>query len=97
MSTFNQWLAALPGWGLYLLILVLTAVVYQTTFARALPLVKNIIVYIVLALGCGLFFLFQIMGFPIIPALLITVVLIVLTKLRLSLSDRHKKKVEQQQ
>ena len=98
MSLLNQWLAQLPGWGVYLLILVLTAVVYQTTFARALPLLKNVIVYLVLALGCGLFYLFHLMGFPMIPALLITVVLIVLTKIRLAISARQqKKKAEQQQ
>lgn len=89
MDVMNQWLDQLPSWGVYLIILGLTAVVYQTTFATALPLVKNIIVYVFLALGCYLLLIFHILQFPIIPSLLITIILIVVTKLRLSYSSRN--------
>lgn len=84
VASIMDWLHSLTFWGVYAIILVLTAVIYQTAFARPLPLLKQAIVYIALASGCILLVIFHLMGLPIIPALFITVVLIVGTRARLS-------------
>ncbi|SFJ05584.1 YlaH-like family protein [Thermoflavimicrobium dichotomicum] len=78
-----DWINELPGYIRYLIILVLAGIIYQTAFARRLPLLKTIAVYIALAVGCWLLLIFQIMRFPIIEAMLITIVLIIVTRLRL--------------
>ncbi|SHE62673.1 YlaH-like protein [Seinonella peptonophila] len=90
MEWISQWLDQMPNWVDYLVILVLTGIVYETTFARSLPLLKNIVVYIFLALGCYLLLIFHILRFPIIPALFITILLIIVTKWRLAYSKRGK-------
>ncbi|RAL25983.1 YlaH-like family protein [Thermoflavimicrobium daqui] len=87
-----DWVDQLPGYGRYLIILILSAVIYQMAFARNLPLLKSIFVYIVLAIGCVILLIFQIMQFPIIEAMLITVVLIVLTRLRLMFGKSNQSK-----
>lgn len=88
-----EWIYGLPFWGLYAVIVLMTAIIYQTAFARTLPLLKQIIVYIFLAIGCFLLEIFHYMGLPIIPALLITVVLIIVTRVRLSLLRKKNQSV----
>lgn len=88
------WLNQLPPLAIYGIILVLTAVIYQTTFARPLPVLKQMVVYLFLALGCYLLLIFHILGFPMIPALFATVVLIVVTKARLNMSKKQAQKTE---
>jgi hypothetical protein len=83
-----DWISQVPNWSLYMIILILCLVIYKTAFARHLPLLKSLIVYIVLAIGCVLFWLMQILGFPMIQALLITVVLIIVTRIRLWYSKK---------
>lgn len=90
----NQWLDQLPTWANYLLILILSGVIYRVAFARPLPLLKNIIVYLALAIGCYLLLIFDILGFPIIPSLLITVGLIIITRIRLLIMEKRKKEGE---
>ncbi len=85
----NQWFDQLPKWATYLLILLLTGIIYRAAFARPLPLLKNVIVYLALAAGCYLFLIFDILGFPIIPSLLITVGLIIVTRIRLSITKKR--------
>jgi hypothetical protein len=41
-------------WFLYLTILALCIIVYQLGFAKKLPLLKNAVIYAVMALGCTL-------------------------------------------
>lgn len=84
-----QWISQVPTWSLYIIILVLCLAIYKSAFARDLPLLKSLVVYIVLAIGCVLFWLMQILGFPMIQALLITVVLIVVTRVRLWYSKKN--------
>lgn len=83
-SFLDSWLESIGFYGVYAVVLVLTAIIYQTAFARKLPLLKQLIVYLVLALGCFLLVIFHYMGLPIIPALSCTVVLIAATRARLS-------------
>jgi uncharacterized integral membrane protein len=88
VSTINAWLANHLGLT-YLLIVVLTGIIYKTAFDFRLPVLKKVLVYGMLALGCLLLTLFHLLRFPIIPVLAITVVLILVTKMRLRYSRKE--------
>jgi hypothetical protein len=83
MDAVQAWLNSLSPWTIYFIIVVLAAVVYKVAFAIRLPLLKQVIVYVVLAIGCLLLTLFHYMGFPVIPILFFTVILIAVTRIRL--------------
>ncbi len=85
------WISQVPPGSLYFIILVLSIIIYKVAFARKLPVLKSFIVYLVLALGCVLFWLMQLAKFPMIQALLITVILIVVTRVRLWYSRKQVK------
>ncbi|SDY61881.1 YlaH-like family protein [Thermoactinomyces sp. DSM 45892] len=87
-----EWIKTLHFPALYVIIFVLTAIIYQSTFATRLSLRKNLLVYLFLAIGCFVITVMQVLGFPMIQALLITVVLIVVTKVRLTISKRNESK-----
>jgi hypothetical protein len=91
MASIHAWLYSLSPVSVYLIILVLTAIIYKTAFAVRLPLLKTVLVYVCLALGCWLLTLFHYMDFPMIPTLFATVVLIVLTRVRLFFIRRQVK------
>jgi hypothetical protein len=91
LSALNTWLDKLPPSGIYLIILVLTAIVYKTAFARPLPLLKNVLVYLVMAAGCLLLTMFHYMRFPMIPVLALTVIMIAVTRLRLWIGRKQEK------
>lgn len=86
-----SWISEVPPWSLYFIILVLSVAIYKVAFARKLPPLKSLVVYLVLAVGCILFWIMQLAQFPMIQALLITVVLIVVTRLRLWYSKKQTK------
>lgn len=72
----------------YFVILILTAIVYKVVFARPLPPLKALVVYLFLALGCFLLLLFHMLRFPIVPILVISVVLIGVARLRTAMWER---------
>jgi hypothetical protein len=82
-AKFDAWLDSLGFWGVYAIILVLSAIIYKTAFAIRLPVLKSAVVYLSLALGCVLLTVFHYMDLPIIAAMLVTVVLIAVTRVRL--------------
>lgn len=88
----REWLDQFPVWVDYLLIFFLSGVVYQTAFARPLPLLKNLIVYLALAIGSYLLLIFHILGFPIIPSLLIAAGIIFITRIRFMLTKKKEEK-----
>ncbi|MGA9172655.1 MAG: YlaH-like family protein [Thermoactinomyces sp.] len=94
VSDVNTWLHSLPPLMIYLIILVLTAIIYKTAFAVRLPVLKSVLVYVCLALGCGLLTLFHYMNFPMIPALAVTVILIAVTRLRLYMVRKQNERVK---
>ncbi len=94
LSALEAWLEGLHPLAIYLIILVLTGIIYKAAFARKLPLLKNLVVYLALALGCLLLTLFHYMQFPMIPALFFTVILIVVTRVRLYLTKSKQEKME---
>ncbi|KHF29874.1 hypothetical protein LR68_01353 [Anoxybacillus sp. BCO1] len=46
-------------WLLYATIVVLSIIVYRLGFARKLPMLKNVIIYSLLVLGCTIFNIFR--------------------------------------
>lgn len=79
-------------WTAYIVILMMTAIIFNVAFARRLPILKTVVVYIVLAIGCYLFTIMHIFRFPVIPAMAITLVIIVVARLRMVISDRNRSK-----
>lgn len=91
VKTLFSWISEVPPWSLYFIILFLSVAIYKVAFARKLPPLKSLVVYFVLSVGCVLFWIMQLVQFPMIQALLITVVLIVVTRLRLWYSKKQAK------
>jgi hypothetical protein len=89
--TLFSWISEVPPWSLYFIILVFSVVIYKVAFARRLPPLKSLVVYFVLAVGCVLFWIMQLAQFPMIQSLLITVVIIVVTRVRLWYSKKQEK------
>lgn len=77
-------------WYLYLTILGLCILVYQLGFAKKLPLLKNVIIYTVMALGCTLLSFFAVF-LPMGEALVIASLVLGIYKFRL-----HNSKKEEQ-
>jgi chromate transport protein ChrA len=74
-------------WILYLTIIVLSVIVYNLGFAKKLPLLKNVVIYVCLALGCTILTFFAVF-LPVTEGLLLAAVFLGLYKLRLR---SHKK------
>lgn len=77
-------------WYLYITVLLLSALVYNLGFARKLPLLKNVIIYILLAAGCTLLS-FLAVFLPVAEGLVIAAVVLIIYKIRL-----HQTKKEEQ-
>ncbi|QKI83770.1 hypothetical protein GXN75_11345 [Kroppenstedtia eburnea] len=68
----------------------MTAIVYKVAFARKLPILKTLLVYLVLAVGCVMLWVMFILRFPIIQILGITLLMIVLARIRMWMGNRKK-------
>ncbi|MEX2104085.1 MAG: YlaH-like family protein [Bacilli bacterium] len=86
MEWVNSWLAN-PEISFFI-IYIFTAIIYQLAFARRLPILKTMIIYVVLGVGCILFTVFHGMGLPIIPALTIALTLIVVFRIKMYIDSR---------
>ena len=80
----------------YIVIFLLITYVYNKVFRvhQKLPLLKEIILYILMALGSGMLLIFQVDKLPIIQCLLVAVGLMLLVRVRYFLEGRQKKKEE---
>ena len=88
----NEWLFE-HVWMTYAIIYVLVAYVYNKVFrVRKLPLLKNVIVYGLMALGTFLLLIFQMFGLPIVLCLLVAVGLMFLVRIRYWVEARQKRK-----
>jgi len=78
----------------YILIYVLIIFVYNKVFRsqQKLPLLKEIILYILMAIGSFLLLIFQIDKLPIIQCLLVAVVLMLMVRIRYFVEGRRNKK-----
>lgn len=74
-----------PNTGLiiYLAIVILSIIVYNLGFARKLPLLKTVVVYVALIIGCLVITLLAIFGAPIIEILVIASIFLLIYKLRM--------------
>ncbi len=80
-------------WLLYITIFVLAAVVYRLGFAKKLPLLKNVIIYVLLALGCTILTFFAVF-LPIAEGLVVAALVLIIYKVRLYQSKGHEMKEE---
>ncbi|GGF82942.1 YlaH-like family protein [Paenibacillus aceti] len=78
----------------YILIYVLVIFVYNKVFRsqQKLPLLKEIILYVLMAIGSFLLLIFQIDKLPIIQCLLVAVVLMLMVRIRYFVEGRRSKK-----
>jgi hypothetical protein len=75
-------------WVLYIIILILSIVVFKLGFARKLPPLKSAVIYIFLALGCIPLTFFGI-GYPVAEGLLIAAIILIIYKIRLHQSKKE--------
>lgn len=75
-------------WLLYITVFVLSAIVYRLGFARKLPLLKNVIIYVLLALGCTILTFFAVF-LPVAEGLVVAALVLIIYKLRLYQSQKH--------
>lgn len=79
------------GYAVFVLVFILSAIVYKLGFAKNdLPLVKNIIIYIFLFLGC-IVLTFLALFLPMIEGLIVAVLILVLYKIRLWREKREER------
>ncbi len=72
----------------YFFIVILSVIVYRLGFAKKLPLLKNIIIYTCLVIGCLLLLIFS-YGLPIAEGLAVAAVILIIYKIRLHQSKKQ--------
>lgn len=81
-------------WTLYILNIIFSFIAFKLGFARELPLLKSILVYILLAFGVFVITVFSILRYPMTESLII--ISIVLGVYRLRLHQERTRKNEQE-
>lgn len=76
-------------WILYILIVLLSILVYHLGFAKKLSILKMLITYVLLMVGCT-FLTFLALRIPIVEALLASVFVLGIYKIRLHQSKKNK-------
>jgi hypothetical protein len=69
-------------WMLYLTIVVLSIIVYKLGFAKELPILKSMIIYLFLILGCTILTFFAAF-LPIAEGLVVAALVLIIYKIRL--------------
>jgi hypothetical protein len=75
-------------WLQYFYIVILSAIVYKLGFAKKLPLLKNIVIFICLLIGCFLLLFFS-YALPIAEGLAGAALLLIIYKIRLHQTKKH--------
>lgn len=75
-------------WLQYFYIVILSAIVYKLGFAKKLPLLKNIVIFICLLIGCFLLLFFS-YALPIAEGLAGAALLLIIYKIRLHQTRKH--------
>lgn len=70
-------------WKLYVPNLILSAIAYKLGFAKELPVLKSMFVYLLLAVGVYILTIFGILGFPIMECLIIVSLVLGIYRFRL--------------
>lgn len=76
---------------LYVIILVLSAIVYKIGFAKKLPLLKSFIIYILLMIGC-IPLAYLAVGLPVAEGLFISAIVLGVYRFRLSQSKKQERR-----
>ncbi|MBM7692416.1 hypothetical protein JOC77_001846 [Peribacillus deserti] len=79
---------------LYLALVILSILVYNLGFARKLSFLKNVVIYISLALGCLVLTILAIQ-LPVVESLLVAAFILGIYKIRLHKQKRHDVSSEQ--
>ena len=81
----------IAGYVVFILVFILSAIVFKLGFARELPLLQNIIIYTFLFLGCIMltFFAFFL---PMIEGLIVAALILIVYKSRMWREKREEKK-----
>lgn len=69
-------------WSLYITIIILCIIVFKLGFARKLPILQSVIIYIFLILGCS-FLTFFAVFLPIAEGLVVAAIILIIYKIRL--------------
>ncbi|WP_445678196.1 YlaH-like family protein [Psychrobacillus sp. FSL W7-1493] len=75
------------GYVLFIVIFLLSVLVYKLGFAKKLKFKQNIVIYIFLLLGC-LMLTFLAFFLPVVEALLVAALILIIYKIRLKLEKR---------
>ncbi|MFZ3579617.1 YlaH-like family protein [Virgibacillus sp. DJP39] len=78
---------------LYILNFVFGSIAYKLGFARKLPLLKNVFVYIMLAVGTYILTIFSIFGLPITESLIIISIVLGIYRFRLHQERKRKQSI----
>jgi len=70
-------------WAFYIVNVIFSVISYKLGFARQLPIVKSILVYICLMIGVYVVTIFSIMGLPISESLFIVALVLAIYRFRL--------------
>ena len=79
------------GYVVFILVFILSAIVFKLGFARELPLLKNIVIYKFLFLGC-LMLTFFAFFLPMIEGLMVAALILIVYKSRMWREKREEKK-----
>ncbi|MBA2874135.1 YlaH-like family protein [Thermaerobacillus caldiproteolyticus] len=80
-------------WFLYVTVLILSAIVYRLGFAKKLPLLKNVIIYVLLALGCTILTFFAVF-LPVAEGLVVAALVLIIYKVRLHQAKKREANAE---
>lgn len=81
-------------WLLYFTVLILSIVVYKLGFAKKLPVIKSVIIYMFLALGCT-FLTFLAVFLPVGEGLVVAAAILIIYKVRLKRAQEEEAEVKQ--
>ncbi|WP_418909839.1 YlaH-like family protein [Bacillus pinisoli] len=73
---------------LYISILLLSILVYKLGFAKKLPLLKSVVIYIFLAIGCSILTLLA-LRLPVVEGLVVASLVLIIYKVRLYQSKKE--------
>lgn len=98
LTRFAEWVGIADNpqtgfWILYIIVVILTIIVFQLGFAHKLPILKMIVVYIALLLGC-IILTFLAMFIPITEGLIVAAIVLIIYRIRLHQSKKERDQVE---
>lgn len=77
-------------WAFYVVNVILSIIAYKLGFAKELPLLKSLVVYVSLIIGVFVVTIFSIMGLPITEALFIVSIVLIIYRSRLAIERKRR-------